>query len=81
MPIVECKGQLRWGRWFTRHFTKEIFSVYVGMSAASVSLEAKRGNEQWRTPMIFATEVVSRIPQDYSLVMINGAALSMSKMN
>ena len=34
---------------------------------ASVYLEAKRGNEQRRTP-IFDVEVVSRIPQDYSLV-------------
>ena len=50
------------------------------MSVASVSLEAKRGNEQWRAP-VFAAKVVSRIPQDYSLVMINGTALSMSKMD
>jgi len=35
--------------------------------AASIDLEAKRGDEQRRTP-IFAAEVVSRIPQDYSLV-------------
>lgn len=34
--------------------------------AASIDLEAKRGDEQRRTP-IFAAEVVSRIPQDYSL--------------
>jgi hypothetical protein len=35
--------------------------------AASVGLEAKCGDEKWRTP-IFAAEVVSCIPQDYSLV-------------
>lgn len=38
--------------------------------ATSVHSEAKRGDEQRRTP-IFAAEVVSRIAEDYSLVIEN----------
>ena len=45
-------------------------ALTCGMWVALVDLERKLRDEQWWTP-IFVPEVVARVPQDYSLVIVD----------